>query len=63
MKYILICTNYYSDEHGDRPRPFPVISELKQATDLTERKESPSWDYDVSGYDSFPFEIVFGSYM
>lgn len=36
-----------SDEHGDRPRPLPIIQELKKATDITERKESPAWDYDV----------------
>ncbi|KAL6195922.1 hypothetical protein ACLB2K_031539 [Fragaria x ananassa] len=35
-----------SDVHGDRPRPLPAIKELKNATDITERKESPSWDYD-----------------
>ncbi|KAL6576479.1 hypothetical protein OROHE_000260 [Orobanche hederae] len=35
-----------SDEHGDRPRELPVIPELEHAIDVTERKESPSWDYD-----------------
>ncbi|KAI3964712.1 hypothetical protein MKW92_052930 [Papaver armeniacum] len=35
-----------SDEHGDRPRPLPVIKELSGATDVTDRKDSPSWDYD-----------------
>lgn len=45
----LILVNFNgSDEHGDHPRPLPVIKELKDATDITERKESPSWDYDVS---------------
>ncbi|KAL6134704.1 hypothetical protein ACLB2K_066932 [Fragaria x ananassa] len=34
------------DVHGDHPRPLPAIKELKNATDITERKESPSWDYD-----------------
>ncbi|KAI3945000.1 hypothetical protein MKW92_010247, partial [Papaver armeniacum] len=34
------------DGHGDRPRPLPVIKELKRATNITDRKESPSWDYD-----------------
>lgn len=38
-----------SDEHGDRPRPLPVISELKKANDVVERKENPAWDFDVSG--------------
>ncbi|CAN8270248.1 unnamed protein product [Cochlearia groenlandica] len=37
---------YCSDEHGDRPRPLPSIPELKMATDLFERKESPSWNFD-----------------
>ena len=39
---------YHSDEHGDRPRPLPVVPELKKAFQLTERKESPHWDFDVS---------------
>lgn len=49
--YLLVMLNvelYCSDEHGDRPRPLPNIPELKVATDLFERKESPSWDFDVS---------------
>ena len=40
--------NACSDEHGDRPRPLPNIPELKMATELFERKESPSWNFDVS---------------
>ncbi|XP_022017396.1 uncharacterized protein LOC110917089 isoform X5 [Helianthus annuus] len=40
-----------SDENGDRPRPLPVIKELKDANDVTERKGSPSWDYDVASFD------------
>jgi len=48
-----------SDDHGDRPRPLPVIKELKDAIDMTERKGSPSWDYDVS-YCSFT--LLLGSY-
>ncbi|PWZ16833.1 E3 ubiquitin-protein ligase ORTHRUS 2 [Zea mays] len=35
-----------SDDHGDRPRPLPKIKELQGATDITERKGRPSWDYD-----------------
>ncbi|KAG7588395.1 RING-type zinc-finger LisH dimerization motif [Arabidopsis suecica] len=35
-----------SDEHGDRPRPLPNVPELNMATNLFERKESPSWDFD-----------------
>ncbi|CAE5960487.1 unnamed protein product [Arabidopsis arenosa] len=35
-----------SDEHGDRPRPLPIVPELNMATNLFERKESPSWDFD-----------------
>ncbi|PPR86207.1 hypothetical protein GOBAR_AA34486 [Gossypium barbadense] len=34
------------DDHGDLPRPLPAIPELKKATDVFERKESPSWDFD-----------------
>ncbi|KAF6169743.1 hypothetical protein GIB67_004135 [Kingdonia uniflora] len=50
-RYLFVrCDNepapWTSDEHGDRPRPLPPIDELKQATDITERKEHPSWDYD-----------------
>ena len=36
-----------SDDHGDRPRPLPKIKELQGATDITERKGQPSWDYVV----------------
>jgi hypothetical protein len=36
-----------SDEHGDRPRPAPVVDELKSATDVFERKSSPAWAYEV----------------
>ncbi|WVZ03543.1 hypothetical protein V8G54_024349 [Vigna mungo] len=35
-----------SDDRGDRPRPLPVIRELKKATVTFERTESPSWDFD-----------------
>ncbi|XP_057791489.1 E3 ubiquitin-protein ligase ORTHRUS 2-like [Salvia miltiorrhiza] len=50
-RYLLVrCDNepapWTSDEHGDRPRNMPVIAELREALDLFERKESPSWDYD-----------------
>ncbi|CAM8950891.1 unnamed protein product [Rhodiola kirilowii] len=50
-RYLFVrCDNepapWTSDEHGDRPRPLPNIKELKGATDITERKGSPSWDYD-----------------
>ncbi|PIA63948.1 hypothetical protein AQUCO_00201339v1 [Aquilegia coerulea] len=50
-RYLFVrCDNepapWTSDEHGDRPRPLPVIEELKAATDVTEREEDPSWDYD-----------------
>ncbi|KAJ0105303.1 hypothetical protein Patl1_19707 [Pistacia atlantica] len=51
-RYLFVrCDNepapWTSDEYGDRPRPLPVIQEFKKATDITERKESPSWDFDV----------------
>ncbi|KAK9108621.1 hypothetical protein Syun_024632 [Stephania yunnanensis] len=50
-RYLFVrCDNepapWTSDEHGDRPRPLPPIKELKDATDIMERKESPSWEYD-----------------
>ncbi|OMO57876.1 Zinc finger, RING-type [Corchorus capsularis] len=50
-RYLFVrCDNepapWTSDEHGDRPRPLPPIPELKKATDVTERKENPSWDFD-----------------
>ncbi|CAM0885462.1 unnamed protein product [Alopecurus aequalis] len=50
-RYLFVrCDNepapWTSDLHGDRPRPLPKIKELQGATDITERKGSPSWDYD-----------------
>ena len=42
-----ICALIFNDDHGDRPRPLPKIKELQGATDITERKGRPSWDYDV----------------
>ncbi|KAG2706409.1 hypothetical protein I3760_05G102900 [Carya illinoinensis] len=50
-RYLFVrCDNdpapWTSDNHGDQPRPLPVINELEDAIDITERKESPSWDYD-----------------
>ncbi|CAL9150791.1 unnamed protein product [Musa hybrid cultivar] len=50
-RYLFVrCDNepapWTSDEQGDHPRPLPVIKELKHATDITIRKQSPSWDYD-----------------
>ncbi|XP_020877466.1 E3 ubiquitin-protein ligase ORTHRUS-LIKE 1 isoform X1 [Arabidopsis lyrata subsp. lyrata] len=50
-RYLFVrCDNepapWNSDENGDRPRPLPDIPELETATDLFERKESPSWDFD-----------------
>ncbi|XP_077212110.1 E3 ubiquitin-protein ligase ORTHRUS 2-like [Tasmannia lanceolata] len=50
-RYLFVrCDNdpapWTSDEQGDRPRPLPIIKELKNATDITDRKDSPSWDYD-----------------
>ncbi|XP_022929922.1 E3 ubiquitin-protein ligase ORTHRUS 2-like isoform X1 [Cucurbita moschata] len=52
-RYLFVrCDNepapWTSDEHGDRPRPLPKISELKKATDITERKGGSSWDFDES---------------
>lgn len=37
-----------SDEVGDRKRPLPQIGELKDATEVYERKTEPSWDWKVS---------------
>lgn len=53
-RYLFVrCDNepapWTSDDHGDRPRPLPVIPELQNATDLVERKASPSWDFDEEG--------------
>ncbi|KAD3641894.1 hypothetical protein E3N88_31118 [Mikania micrantha] len=50
-RYLFVrCDNdpapWTSDENGDRPRLLPTIKELKEATDITERKSPPSWDYD-----------------
>ncbi|KAI3956950.1 hypothetical protein MKX01_000984 [Papaver californicum] len=50
-RYLFVrCDNepapWTSDEHGDRPRPLPAIKELSGATDVTDRKDSPCWDYD-----------------
>ncbi|KAL6972954.1 RING-type E3 ubiquitin transferase [Sarracenia purpurea var. burkii] len=36
-----------SDDHGDKIRALPAISELKKAIDITERTDNPSWDYDL----------------
>ncbi|MCL7034230.1 hypothetical protein MKW94_005269 [Papaver nudicaule] len=49
-RYLFVrCDNepapWTSDEHGDRPRPLPVITELSGATDVTERKDTSFWDY------------------
>ncbi|GAB4860345.1 E3 ubiquitin-protein ligase ORTHRUS 2 [Ancistrocladus abbreviatus] len=51
-RYLFVrCDNspapWTSDEHGDQPRDLPKVKELKVATDITERKESPHWDFDV----------------
>ncbi|XP_024371573.1 E3 ubiquitin-protein ligase ORTHRUS 2 isoform X2 [Physcomitrium patens] len=49
-RYLFVrCDNepapWTSDEHGDRPRPLPVVEELRSATDVFERKSSPAWAY------------------
>ena len=46
----LLCLTFfmYSEQTGDRPRPLPEIGELECAIDITERKNAPAWDYDVS---------------
>lgn len=50
-RYLFIrCDNepapWTSDDHGDLPRPLPLIKELKHASDISDRKETPAWDYD-----------------
>ncbi|KAK7404212.1 hypothetical protein VNO78_04902 [Psophocarpus tetragonolobus] len=50
-RYLFVrCDNepapWTSDDHGDRPRPLPTIHELKKATVVFERTETPSWDFD-----------------
>ncbi|XP_075496447.1 E3 ubiquitin-protein ligase ORTHRUS 2-like [Primulina tabacum] len=50
-RYLFVrCDNepapWTSDNQGDRLRPLPHVPELKDATDITERKGSPAWDYD-----------------
>ncbi|CAN4123373.1 unnamed protein product [Withania somnifera] len=50
-RYLFVrCDNepapWTSDDHGDRPSALPTIKELNGATDLTERKGAPAWDYD-----------------
>ncbi|GAB2272016.1 hypothetical protein Dimus_006840 [Dionaea muscipula] len=50
-RYLFVrCDNspapWASDEHGDRPRALPKVKELKDATDVMERKGSPHWDFD-----------------
>ncbi|MCD7458823.1 E3 ubiquitin-protein ligase ORTHRUS 2 [Datura stramonium] len=49
-RYLFVrCDNepapWTSDDHGDRPRALPLIKELQGATDVTERKGAPAWDY------------------
>ncbi|KAG0631582.1 hypothetical protein M758_1G264000 [Ceratodon purpureus] len=50
-RYLFVrCDNepapWTSDDHGDRPRPLPVVDELKSATDVFERKLAPAWAYE-----------------
>lgn len=49
-RYLFVrCDNdpapWSSGNSGDRPRSLPNIKELKTASEITERKESPSWGY------------------
>ncbi|KAL8117502.1 E3 ubiquitin-protein ligase ORTHRUS 2-like [Apium graveolens] len=49
-RYLFVrCDNepapWTSDEHGDTPRPVPEITELRNASDMFERVQMPSWDY------------------
>ncbi|XP_040379957.1 E3 ubiquitin-protein ligase ORTHRUS 2-like [Oryza brachyantha] len=50
-RYLFVrCDNepapWTSDIYGDRPRPLPKVAELKGATDISERKGTPSWNFD-----------------
>ncbi|XVF08591.1 hypothetical protein REPUB_Repub07fG0016300 [Reevesia pubescens] len=50
-RYLFVrCDNnpapWTSDVHGDCPRPLPSIKELESASNVTERKENPWWDFD-----------------
>ncbi|TVU18446.1 hypothetical protein EJB05_34547 [Eragrostis curvula] len=50
-RYLFVrCDNepapWTSDDRGDQPRELPKINELRAATDITERKGRPAWDYD-----------------
>ncbi|KAK9199435.1 hypothetical protein WN944_014626 [Citrus x changshan-huyou] len=50
-RYLFVrCDNdpapWTSDDHGDHPRPLPELPELKNALDITKRKERPLWDFD-----------------
>ncbi|CAA2955152.1 E3 ubiquitin-protein ligase ORTHRUS 2-like [Olea europaea var. sylvestris] len=50
-RYLFVrCDNdpapWTSDNNGDCPRELPTVEELKHATDITERKKSPAWDFD-----------------
>lgn len=48
VRFVLTFSDLFSsDEHGDRPRPLPVVDELKSATDVFERKLPPAWAYQV----------------
>ncbi|XP_051122510.1 E3 ubiquitin-protein ligase ORTHRUS 2-like [Andrographis paniculata] len=50
-RYLFVrCDNvpapWTSDIHGDHPRSsVPVVEELTEATDITERQGNPAWDY------------------
>ncbi|GBG69429.1 hypothetical protein CBR_g4123 [Chara braunii] len=49
-RYLVVrCDNapapWLSDEQGDRPRPLPVVPELKAAQDITQRKGQAAWDW------------------
>lgn len=50
LDYLIFHYLDCSDEHGDRPRPLPVVEEVKEAFDITKREEAPSWGFDVSIY-------------
>ena len=55
--------NNCSESHGDRPRPLPSIKELKDAPDITTRKGTPAWDYDVRIATDWLYCFVFSLFL
>ncbi|KAL5811922.1 hypothetical protein ACOSQ3_026872 [Xanthoceras sorbifolium] len=63
-RYLFVRCDYdpapwTSDEHGDWHRPLPIIPKLKNAVDVTKRKEGSSWDFNVTTKPSVALELNF----